>query len=267
MSDATERPVHPSMPTFIAIGAGRCGTTSLHGILSQHPEIAMSRTKEPCYFHLAGSGVDLDRLPPDARKKWGASVSGQAAYRALFTRSPKTKAIGEISPIYLTSPRAPSMIARQIPHVRLIALVRDPIERALSHHRHNMVHGFEKTQSFEHAFRRDIARGEHSEYYRAGMYAHHLSVYGRFFEREQIHVIEQGQFSRDPSGVLAKVCRFIGVDDGFKFNSKTRSLKTDPSMNEASAWMSELYRDDMNELADRYGVDTSRWTTPSMLLA
>ncbi len=120
-------------PNFLIIGALKAGTTSLFNYLMQHPQIYMSPVKEPKFFALVGEYLD-----PKKREILGKCVVDIEEYRALFDNVTTEKAIGEASAIYLSSRRAPGRIQHYILNVKLIAILRDPVERAYSHFLHNV---------------------------------------------------------------------------------------------------------------------------------
>src|SRR5215208_1272534 len=107
----------PRRPNLFIIGAPKSGTTSLHRYLQEHPQIYMSRTKEPGYFapDVEGSRSDLLFKHPDAEPE----------YLALFANATNQKWVGESSTTYLMSRRAPSLIDDFAPDARLIAMVRN----------------------------------------------------------------------------------------------------------------------------------------------
>ena len=120
-----------TMPNFLIIGAMRAGTTSLYHYLKQHPQVYMSPVKEPRFFALEGEKPDPGR--PTDERLMNHSITDIEAYRALFQAVSKETAIGEASPLYLYSPKAPERIRHYIPDAKLIAVLRDPVERAYSH--------------------------------------------------------------------------------------------------------------------------------------
>ena len=115
------RATNDQMPTFLIVGAAKCGTSSLHSYLDLHPEISMSTPKEPRYFcrHVEGMGLPI--------------VSDKAVYLSLFR--PGTRHRGESSPAYASAgvyPGVPATIAREIKAPSIIFLVRDPVERLVA---------------------------------------------------------------------------------------------------------------------------------------
>ena len=116
------------MPNPLLIGAAKSGTTSLYHYLQQHAEIYTSPIKEPLVFAFVGhEGLDVENT-----KAQDAPITSLKDYQALFAEVVDEKAIGEASTGYFHSSRAAENIRRLIPDVKLIAVLRDPIERAYS---------------------------------------------------------------------------------------------------------------------------------------
>ncbi len=126
-------------PDFVIVGAPKCGTTALYSYLSGHPGIAMSPRKEPCFW-----STDIEAV-------W--RLQDRAAYDALWAEAPPGALRGEASSLYLQSRVAiPSLLAAR-PDVRLIAMIRNPVEMAASRHA-NLLHGSnEDVEDFEAAWR------------------------------------------------------------------------------------------------------------------
>lgn len=191
-----------ALPTFFIIGAARAGTTSLHYYLSQHPQIQMSATKEPHFF--AG---------PAGEFAFGAPrVDRLDDYRALF--DPRASVRGEASPSYAAYPRrvgVPARIKELVPDARLIYLVRDPIERTVSHYRHRVA-----TEGERREFADALEDLEPSNIYVcASRYATQFEQYLAHFPAARILVIEQGDLRRARAETLRKIFGFLGVASDF----------------------------------------------------
>jgi hypothetical protein len=209
------------MPDFIIIGAQRCGTTSLYNYLISHPCIAPALWKEVHFFD-----INYER--------------GSAWYRAHFPTSlykyyveqvrKRALVIGESSPYYIFHPLAPRRVFEMIPEVRLIALLRNPVDRAFSHHRREARKGFE-TLSFEDAIQREEERlrggadtmfqnenyysfnHQHYSYLFRGVYVDQLKAWMSFFSRERILILKSEDFFDDPSATLRQVVEFLNLPD------------------------------------------------------
>jgi hypothetical protein len=111
------------LPNFLIVGAGRSGTTSLYEYLRQHPQVFMSRVKEPNYFAFEGE------IPHGPGAAWlrATSVRTREAYEALFAEAGSARAIGEASARYLRSEGAPERIHALLPDARLVGILRNPV--------------------------------------------------------------------------------------------------------------------------------------------
>jgi hypothetical protein len=127
-------------PNFIIIGAGKCGTTSLQNYLSQHPEIYLCPQKETYFF--------INSRARDNHRKYG-SVTNQEDYLALFAEAPDKCVLGEISTNYYAYPESAELIHNAIPEVKIIAILRDPSDRAFSSYQMFVRNGSEKSSFSE----------------------------------------------------------------------------------------------------------------------
>lgn len=121
-----------TMPNFLLIGAAKSGTDALYSELAQHPRISMCPTKEPNCFVAAGHAAIPSRGPGDraALERWGSWVSTPERYEGLFAGVSAEHAIGEGSAWYLSDEKAHRRIHRCLPHAKLIAIPRNPVDRA-----------------------------------------------------------------------------------------------------------------------------------------
>jgi len=191
------------LPTFLIIGAAKCGTTSLHRYLDLHPEIGMSRVKEPHFFN--------GRAPWERGAEW---------YASLF--DPGFAQRGESSVGYSAHPHTPGVperIASVIPDARLLYLVRDPLARLVSDHVHRVSDGRE-TRSLDEAVL-DMAGTRLAD---RGRYFFQLERYLERFDPARILVIPSERLRRERRATLARVFRFLGVDDSFSSPGFDREL-------------------------------------------
>jgi hypothetical protein len=184
------------LPNLIVIGAAKCGTTSLHEYLDEHPQISMSREKELHFF------VD--------RKNWGR---GLAWYESHF--DPSARVRGESSPGYSAFPLyrgVPERMAETIPDAKLIYLVRDPVERIVSHYTHRTVN-WPKMPTLEKA----LADPHLREWLvTPSRYWLQLEQYLARFPSEQILVVDSDELRASRVDVLARIFAFLGVDSAFR---------------------------------------------------
>lgn len=210
-----------ALPDFLIIGAQKSGTSSLYRYLAQHPQVRASEPKEVHYFD-GGTPAGDD-----------AYARGEIWYRSHFPRraelAPGQK-VFEATPIYLLHPLAAERIAATVPEARLIAVLRNPVDRALSHYFHNVRQNDLRrnredlppraAMAAEEARLADVlARGDYKdELYRAftykarGRYLEQLERYWAHFPRERLLVLRAEDLFADPAGTVKRVLDFLGLD-------------------------------------------------------
>ena len=192
-------------PTFLILGAPRSGTTFLFRALAGHKEVYASPVKEPSYFYAP------------AGEAWPRPEMTTAEYQRLFDGAAPGQARGEASTLYLSDPQAADRIARTLPDARLIAILRDPVERAFSHYTlHRMVHR-EPLKTFADAIAAEESRSLQADqpaflYLRLGLYGEQIRRYLERFPREQLLFIRYQDLNRDPARVIGQTCEFLGLD-------------------------------------------------------
>jgi len=229
------------MPNFVILGAMKTGTTSLHYYLKQHPQIYMSKYKEPKFF--AYEGKEFDPNGPDAALRNQFRVTTLADYQALFDGVTHEKAIGEASPIYLHSPEAPGRIRHYIPEAHLFAFLRHPVERAYSAYLHLIRDGAEPIQEFALALEEEERRFQAGYegiwlYKRLSLYYEAVKTYLDLFGPEQVHIFLYEDFQSDPVGVVQEMCRILGVEDTFVPDmSRKWNISGVPKFQRVHAWL------------------------------
>ena len=207
-----------TLPNFLIIGAAKSGTTSLYRYLGQHPQV-YANVKEPSYFALAGKSVQYNG-PGDQEGFVRRVTTDRDAYERLFDGVTQEKAYGEASVLYLYSPEAPGRIKQTIPDVKLMAILRNPVERAFSGFLHMRRDGREPLADFAAALAAETSRveanWEHQWHYtRLGYYYTQLKRYYDLFPAENIAVFTFDEFRSSPVAVLQDIFRFLEVDDSF----------------------------------------------------
>jgi hypothetical protein len=203
------------LPDFIIIGAAKSGTTSIYNYLRQHPGVFMSHLKEPDFFALQG-----DVCPPKR-------VNDLEAYIALFSGAGEDQKVGEASTLYLYSAKASKRIRETIPEAKLIAVLRDPSERAYSNFLYWRQMHCEKLTDFSRAVKEEPVRRSEGwmhnwRYVEKGFYYAQLRRYYDIFDPGQIQVYLYDELCDNPAGVMRDVFRFIGVDEGFRPDMSVR---------------------------------------------
>lgn len=202
------------LPNFLIIGAAKAGTTALYHYLKQHPQVYMSPNKETNFFAFEGQEPGFSG-PGDEEISRSAVVTLEA-YEEQFKAVSGEVAIGEASPWYLYSSRAAKNIRRHIPEAKIIAVLRNPVDRAFSSYLHVIRDGRE-TLGFEeglHAEEERITQGWEFiwHYRRAGFYATQVERFLDLFPREQVRFYLYDDLLTDSTLFLRDVYEFLGVD-------------------------------------------------------
>jgi hypothetical protein len=210
------------LPDFLIVGTQRGGTTSMFKALLGHPSFIPPRLRKGVHYF----DVAYDRGP-----RW---------YRGHFARADQAAAqskrigapviTGEASPYYMWHPTAPDRIAADLPGVKLVVLLRDPVERAYSGHAHELARGFE-TEPFERALalegerlagEADKMRADASYHSQAmqhlahagrGEYIDQLEHLEKVFGRERLLVLDSHDYFSTPAPIFAEMCAFLGIPD------------------------------------------------------
>jgi hypothetical protein len=200
-------PLH-RLPDFIIAGAPRSGTTWLYILAQRHPQLAMARpmAPEPKFFL-------VDEL-------WQCGVDYYSTN--WFDTLPAHRVLGEKSTNYLESPEAVERMSRVLPRVKLIFLLRNPVDRAYSNYLWSRQNGlesetFERALALEEQRERDLAAkfryARPHAYFSRGLYAEHLVRFFNRFPREQMLVLRHEDVATCPERVAAKFQCFLGVDE------------------------------------------------------
>ena len=219
------RPAHASLvegrlmplPDFFVIGAPKSGTTALHVALARHPQLFMSRVKEPKHF-LTDGPPPTGGGPGDA-KTFREYVWRRKDYEALFDHAPEGTLRGESTPFYLHDHEAQKRILDAVPSARMIALLRDPIDRAHSNWTHLWSAGLEPEGDFLQACAledRRAARGwaPFWRYLELGRYGEQLQRLYEVVPREQVLVLRYRDLRERPVEALDVIFGFLGVETG-----------------------------------------------------
>jgi hypothetical protein len=206
-----------ALPDFFVAGAPKAGTTALHAALAQHPALFLSAVKEPKFF-LTDGPPPAQGGPGDART-YREHIWRREDYEALFSDAPAGALRGESTPFYLYSHGAQQRIRALIPDAKLIAVLRDPIERAHSNWAHLWSAGLDPVDDFVRACAEEDRRmaagwADFWHYLQLGMYGRQLQHLYTMFPREQVLVFRYRAMVADPVALLDQVCTFLGVAPG-----------------------------------------------------
>lgn len=208
------------MPNFLIIGAARSGTSSLYEYMNQHPDVFFSPNKEPLFFAFDGEKVDFNG-PGDDRQVNIKTVTNLSAYQELFRGVTTEKAIGEASAAYLYLQKAPETIHRYLPKAKLIAVLRNPVDRAYSSFLYTIRDNREPLRNFGEALAQENARiannWEHLWHYKnMGFYYQQLSRYYQLFDKSQIKIYLNDDLRKNTADVVHDAFSFLEVDADFQ---------------------------------------------------
>lgn len=214
------------LPDFLVIGAPRSGTTTLHYSLGQHPEVFVSGNKETNFFLFENGGEPPGAMSAEEyRRQRARSITTLDDYAALFAGAgDEHRAVGEASPAYLMFPEVAERIARRLPEARLVAILRQPVDQALSLYTarsggdlpaHGLAEAFVETLTSGATGWPDGGRDGRpiAEY---GLYHQHLLPFFERFPPDRIKVTLFEDLQRDSGAFFADLFRFLDVDHDFR---------------------------------------------------
>ena len=261
------------MPNFLVIGAAKAGTTSVYEYLKQHPQIWMSPLKETNFFALEGETLNF-RGPGDQDYINRFSITKIEDYINLFQGVSNQIAIGEASPLYLYSPKAPERIRHYTPDTKIIIILRNPVDRAYSSFLHLIRDGREQIRNFAQALQEEEERirsnWEHIWHYKQlGFYYVQLNRYFNTFYKQQIRVYLFEDLMTNPIFRLEDIFKFIGVNEevipdiSVKHNVSVISKDKAPTelllRLQVRRRLVEVYREDISKLQHLLQRDLSGW--------
>lgn len=213
-----------TMPNFLVIGAAKAGTTALYDYLRQHPQIYMSPVKEPFFFAFEGQHPAFSGPDEGANR----AITSLKAYEALFRPRAGETALGEASALYLPVPDAPDGIRRHVPDAKLIAILRNPADRAYSSFLQLIRDDLEPCVDFAAALALEEPRIKDNwgflwRYRQLGFYHAQLRRYFDRFSSDQLRVYLYEDLDRDPIPLLRDIFGFLDVDDSFTPDTSVRS--------------------------------------------
>lgn len=173
------------LPSFLCIGTQRAGTTWLHSILEKHPDMFLPKEKETMYFsHYYYRGIT-----------W---------YKEFFLKAQPNSIIGEICPTYLSNPNAPKRIYDSIPNVKIIAVLRNPVDQIYSLYKLWLMHGTTK-KPLNKIIYKNYELIDNIMYYRK------LRNYYKYFSEKDILVLYFDDLVENKNKLLEKIYRFLNV--------------------------------------------------------
>ena len=289
-------------PDFIGLGVARCGTTWLYDMLSQHPEISFARAdRENAFCYPAPELVRLkeeDHFPVKEVQFWNhifypfnEKRRFFSQYKNLFRHSQPDQRSGEITNNYLLFLFDPAILKAfhtNMPHTKLFAVLRNPIDRFISHHFYQYdIMDLHREMGWNHSYyakgkmqslKKDIEQvmawvqlpGSKNPFsppavrlFSMGLYAACLENLLTLYEKRQIHIILFDDIRENPGPVLKKLCEFLGIDPKFEFkkvdkpSNKTKAQKR-VTLTERRV-LTELYAPSIRRISRMLDRDLSHW--------
>ncbi|MBU1156276.1 MAG: sulfotransferase domain-containing protein [Proteobacteria bacterium] len=197
------------LPSFLVIGAQRSGTTSLFQVLRRHPQVFIPDVKEVNFFF------------HDNHYRRGVEY-----YQSVFAdAAPSSLAVGEASPGYICKPGVAGRIHELLPSVKLVAVLRNPVDRAYSQYWDNrrfLAEPLSFEQAIDVALTPEYRHGERG-YFSRGAYIDQIESYLELFKREQMLVLIFEDLKKDPEAVFSRCFEFLGVDPAFRCPEMTKA--------------------------------------------
>lgn len=239
---------------FLIIGVQKAGTTALDSYLREHNEVCMGDSKEIHYF--------------DNELNFHDSNLNYDDYHKNFSPNANHKLIGEATPIYIYWKNAIERIWRYNPNIKIIILLRDPIQRAYSHWNMEVQRGADKL-SFSEAIRIENSRAKSAlpeqhrvySYVDRGFYSEQIRNVWRYFEKSQVLIIKNEDLKNDPDSTLGKVTNFLNISNFKNIQTRTihsREYKTNISFKDFD-YLKGVYFNEVRVLEYMLDIDLSNW--------
>lgn len=229
-----------NIPNLFLVGAPKCGTTSMHNWLSQHPEIFMSEPKEPLYFctdHIREADAYQQK------RSYVFKYRDAESYFSLFNEADNEKYVGESSTRYLSSLEAPQKIYEHNPKAKIIIMLRDPVDFMYSWHSEQLRQTTEDIDDFKKALQMEEKRKKQESmpsivkcpfdiFYREwASFSRQINNYRRYFPDEQIKILLLEEIKQSPENIYTELLKFLQVEDteflpSFEIHNPHSSLKS-----------------------------------------
>lgn len=245
---------------FVIAGTQKGGTTALDVYLRRHPQVEMAKIKEPHFF--------------DTEENFSAPPTYDD-YHSLFNFGSDALVRGEATPIYMYWYDAPRRLWEYNPSLKVILLLRNPIERAYSHWNMERARNFESIE-FEEALLTEQIRCREAlplqhrrfSYTDRGFYSDQLRRIWHYFPRDQTLVLKSEVFGAEPAGALEAICSFLDIPPMPVIETPRvhRGNYLDEMPDDCRTFLAALYKEEINELQRLLGWDCSDWLsgTPAL---
>ncbi len=234
-----------SLPDFFIIGAPKAGTTALHVALAPHPQLFLSPVKEPKFF--LTDGPPRTRAGPGVEHSNSTYIWRREEYEQLFAGASPGTLRGESTTLYLSDMEAHRRLHDLVPSARLIAVLRDPVDRAHSNWTHNRSVGLERERDFLAACaleeeRHRLGWSPMWSYLRLGRYGEQIENLLRYFPTDQLLLLRYSDLCDEPQRSVERVCEFLGVDRGLVRSLPAANVTADVSDSALNEMLRRLMR-------------------------
>lgn len=200
-------------PNFFIVGTPKAGTTSLFHYLESHPEVFVPKIKEPHFFS-----------SPEVKNTYYKTkiIDNQETYNSLFTSDNPYKAIGDFSSSYLFNNNSAKRIKSFNPKAKIIIVLRNPVERALSHYLMDFSLGYINVPLLDVINNKKQYKAFYQQYIELGFYSKQIEAYKQHFSSSQIKILLSDNLYTNTNAVLEELFGFIGVSKSFKPDLKKK---------------------------------------------
>lgn len=241
------------LPTFVTIGVAKSGTTSLHYALGEHPKIQLSKRKETYFFNV--------------KSRYDGGVN---YYKTMFHPCAEDEICGETTPYYLYFKEVPARVKNYIPNVKLIVMLRNPIDRAYSHFygylrlckMRNQKPVAKDLKDFLKIAKESPKKVGHNHRGKnllpAGLYGEQMERWLKYFPLEQFKIIKSEDFFENPQKIINEVFDFLGIErhpvkikhwlKTIESNKRTLGVERYSILDEETRQMLYEYYEDSNRL-------------------
>lgn len=210
-----------TMPDYIIIGVSKSGTTTMYQLISAHPDVLPSIVKEVYFFNIEGNY--------EKGKMWYRSFFPSHLHKRHLSRRHGRRILsGESTPSYMQHTMAPARVRAALPNVKMIVMLRNPVDRAYSHY-HMSIRMQRESLTFEEAVAAEKARmryymeravsepefswyGRQYSYLGTGHYAEQLAYWFRYHDRNKFLILTLDELKADQRGVMGRVFEFLGLE-------------------------------------------------------
>lgn len=233
-------------PNFIVLGGHKCATSSLHLYLQQHPEIYIHPKKGIDFFNREGNRETGENI-----------ITTIEEYKKIYDKVANEMVVGEVSSVYFHSPRACKAIKKYLPNVKLIAILRNPVDRALSNF--NVMHKDFNSRNYQKIF-------DKSRIFYKGLYSQFLTLYLNEFDNSKIRFYLFEDLTQETDNFFCSFFSFIGVDSSFKPDCSIilRQNKKNEVPEQVKNKLINFYKDDILKTQEILDRDLSNWLNVSL---